>query len=298
MLDRWALHHGKWKKRAGGLLYEFWHLRRAACLHALCEPELEAIRAFGLRNPVCVIPNGVEVVKPQPSRPAAWRAGIPEEAKVLLYFGRIHPKKGLPNLCQAWTALSLAEPRKLDNWHLVIAGWDEDGHRAQLEASLPRETGNRIRFIGPQFGADKEATLNSSDAFVLPSLSEGLPIAVLEAWAHSLPVLMTPNCNIPEGFSAGAALPIKPAPDDIARQLCVLFAMSDQQRHSIGRRGLQLVSTRFNLTSIAAQMAAVYLWIIGLGPRPDCARLVQPEPFGPRLSPASVAAWRDATAEW
>jgi poly(glycerol-phosphate) alpha-glucosyltransferase len=273
MLDHWALSHGRLKKRAASAIYEFRHLRGAACLHALCDAELRAIRAFGLRNPVCVIPNGVELVRGQVSQPAAWRARLPERAKVLLYLGRIHPKKGLLALLRAWTELCRAGREKVGHWYLVIAGWDQYGYQAQLEASLPADIADQIRFVGPQFGTDKEATLSSSDAFILPSLSEGLPMAVLEAWAHALPVLMTRHCNIPEGFSANAALAIEPTPDGIARQLYAFFATSEDRRQAMGRRGCQLVTERFSWPSIAAQLKAVYLWISGRGPRPDCVRL-------------------------
>jgi glycosyltransferase involved in cell wall biosynthesis len=273
MLEGWALGHGRWKKRIASALYEFGHLRGAACLHALCEAELRSIREFGLSNPVCVIPNGVELARSQVAQQASWRAGIPERAKVLLYLGRLHPKKGLLNLLRAWTELCRKRPERTDHWYLVIAGWDQDGHQVELEASLSADITDNVRFIGPQFGADKEATLHSSDAFILPSLSEGLPMAVLEAWAHGLPVLMTPHCNIPEGFSANAALPMEPTPESIAGQLCALFAMPDEQRHAMGRNGRELVTARFSWPSVAAQLQAVYLWIGGMGPRPDCVHL-------------------------
>ena len=63
-----------------------------------------------------------------------------------------------------------------------------------------------MHFPGPQFGTAKAAAYRRADAFVLPSLSEGLPMAILEAWAHEKPVLMTDACNLPEGFAARAAI--------------------------------------------------------------------------------------------
>ena len=120
---------------------------------------------------------------------------------------------------------------------------------------------------------DKEATFLSSDAFILPSLSEGMPIAVLEAWGYGLPVLMTPNCNLPEGFAKAAALRIEPSPECIAQQLHALSAMSDDRRRELGARGLELASTRFNWARIAGQLASVYRWVSGVGHRPDCVHL-------------------------
>ena len=61
MLEPWALRNARWKKRIAALLYENQHLRGAACLRALSEAEAKSIRVYGLRNPICVIPNGVDL---------------------------------------------------------------------------------------------------------------------------------------------------------------------------------------------------------------------------------------------
>jgi len=84
---------------------------------------------------------------------------------------------------------------------------------------------------------------------------------------------MTPHCNLPEGFAAGAALPIEPSPEGIARQLRALFAMSDARRREIGARGLMLASTQFDWGRIAARLASVYQWVCRFGPQPDCVRV-------------------------
>ncbi len=67
-----------------------------------------------------------------------------------------------------------------------------------------------VTFPGALFGEDKRAAFHYCDGFILPSLSEGLPMVLLEAWACGKPVLMTPQCNLPEGFDAGAAVRIEP----------------------------------------------------------------------------------------
>ena len=61
MLDSWALDNAKLKKKIAAALYERRHLRRAACLHALCASEAESIRKFGLKNPIATIPNGIDI---------------------------------------------------------------------------------------------------------------------------------------------------------------------------------------------------------------------------------------------
>jgi poly(glycerol-phosphate) alpha-glucosyltransferase len=269
MLDPWAVKNSRWKKRLAGALYEHRHLRGAACLHALSHAEAEAFRAYGLRNPVCVIPNGVEIPAGRPPVPAPWKGKLPKDARVLFYIGRLHPKKGLETLLRGWSTVQRDANRS--GWHLVIAGWDQDGHEQELRA-LAGTLGlhDSVHFIGPQFGELKAACFQAAAAFILPSVSEGLPMTVLEAWAYGLPVLMTRQCNLPSGFEAGAALRIDPEAESIAGELQFLFQMSDADRSVIGERGLALVKERHQWSTVAAQMIAVYEWALGAGPAPDC----------------------------
>jgi glycosyltransferase involved in cell wall biosynthesis len=269
MLDPWAVNNSRWKKRLAGALFEDRHLRGAACLHALNLEEAQAFRAYGLKNPICVIPNGVDLPLSGYHGSASWRPRLPQEAKVLFYIGRLHPKKGLDILLRAWAAR--AAQAKSSRWHLVIAGWDQAGHEQELRALAAAEgLADSVHFVGPQFGEAKSASFQSADAFVLPSLSEGLPMTVLEAWSHGLPVLMTPQCNLQSGFEVGAALRIEPSPESVAAQLTVLFEMGDADRRAMGEHGLGLVKQRHQWPAIAAQMIEVYEWTLGLGPRPNC----------------------------
>jgi poly(glycerol-phosphate) alpha-glucosyltransferase len=252
-----------------GALFEDTHLRGAACLHALNEPEARAIRAYGLRNPICVLPNGVDLPRDKGQVPAAWAHAVGEGRKTLLFLGRLHPKKGLVNLVRAWNGVQRDGAAR--DWALVIAGWDQGRHERELK-SLAQELGlgRSVCFAGPQFNRDKAATFASADAFVLPSLSEGLPMAVLEAWSYGLPVIMTPQCNLPEGLAADAALRIGSSPADIADGLRRLFAMAEGDRREMGKRGRRLVEERFAWPCIAEEMKAVYEWVLGGGPAPAC----------------------------
>ena len=263
MLDLWALRNSGWKKKLAGWIYENRHLRGAACLHALNAAEAESIRRCGLRNPICVIPNGVDLPIDVPAR------GEAGQIRTLLYLGRLHPKKGLPQLVDAWSMVQ--NNAKESNWQLVIAGWDQIGHESELRAKVDRlGLAASIRFAGPQFREAKEACLKAASAFILPSLSEGLPMTILEAWAWRLPVLMTPQCNLPEGNEAGAAIMIEHNADSIASGLSRLFSMDDHERERMGWNGRQLVESKFQWPCVARQMADVYDWILGSGPRPDC----------------------------
>ena len=270
MLDPWAVRNSRFKKRLVGWWFEDAHLAGAACLHALAESEARAIRSYGLRNPICVIPSGVDLPDDEPRAPPPWAAEAGGR-RVLLYLGRLHPKKGLLNLVRAWAAAQADRSAAAADWVLVIAGWDQGGHEAKLRRLIDElGAAPTIRLVGPQFGDRKAASLAFADAFVLPSVSEGLPIAVLEAWSFGLPVLMTDACNLPEGFAAGAALRTDPEPLPIAEALRDLMAMSDADRQAIGARGRILVQERFAWPEIAKQTSSVYEWVLGGGPVPAC----------------------------
>ena len=271
MLDPWAVRGSSWKKRLAGWLYEHRNLRDAACLRALCEPEIRAIRAYGLRGRVCLVPNGIDLPAERPAGPAPWRAVVEEGKKVLLFLGRIHAKKGIPNLLAAWSRLRSAAPSIADGWHLVVAGWDTTDHRSELQRlvrglHLEREA----TLLGPLFDEAKEEAYRNAAAVVLPSWSEGLPISILEAWAYGLPVIMTPHCNLPEGFGAGAAIRVETEPHSIEEGLRALLRMSATERSAMGTRGKALVHERFRWDVIARQLHSVNSWVLGGGAPPDC----------------------------
>ena len=274
MLDPWAVKNSYWKKKLAGLIYEDVNLRGAACIQALCEPEFHAIRAYGLKGPVAVIPNGIDLPDLKTDLPDAdWSENFSSDSKVLLFLGRLHPKKGLDILLKAWAKAHKQGVTRGDLWQLVIAGWDQGGFRAELE-QLAYELGidDSVHFVGPQFDVAKASSFSRADAFILPSLSEGLPIAVLEAWSFARPVLMTPNCNLPEGFAVGAAIRIEPDAESVFDGLGSLFSMCDSERLEMGARGRELVEKQFTWSRVGLAMAEVYRWVLGRGPRPDCIR--------------------------
>lgn len=290
MLDTWAVNNSRWKKILAYMLYERAHLKGARCIQALCEPEVCSIRQFGLKNDIALIPNGVDLPVGDVDAPPPWSGYVEPGVKVLLYLSRLHPQKGLMNLLKAWKLAfqSGASVGQSKEWVLAMAGWDQVGHEQELK-KLATDLGLRwfdirekerftggvaapaVLFLGPQFGDAKEACYRHCNAFVLPSLSEGMPIVVLEAWVHSKPALLTPQCNIPEGVKAGAALEVESTVEKVAdglRQLCL--DMSESDRLSMGNRGNNLARERYVWPRLAEQMAGVYKWMVGGGDKPEC----------------------------
>lgn len=299
MLDTWALGNSRWKKVAAAWLFENAVLRDAACLHALCDSEAAAMRNYGLKNRIEIIPNGVNL--PELDNAESRRADKPSRGRrQLLFLGRIHPKKGLIRALRVWAGIqnSKFKIHHSKQWQFVIAGWDQGGHEAELKrlcAELglkvfsfqgsvssgndssdvmvrgdlkpnsyklqipPQEAQNAdVVFVGPAYGADKEALLQSAHAFILPSVSEGLPMSVLEAWAAGLPVVMTPECNLPEGFACRAALEIRNDEDSFRQGLQTLLEMTDGELVAMGLCGRRLVEEKFTWSRVAAQMHRLY----------------------------------------
>jgi poly(glycerol-phosphate) alpha-glucosyltransferase len=160
------------------------------------------------------------------------------------------------------------------HWALAVAGWDQGGHEDELKKLVSRRgLGQDVLFLGPAFDDVKRACLQNADAFILPSFSEGLPMSVLEAWSYSVPIVMTGQCNLPEGFAADAAVEVRPEAESIADGLKRLLSMPDAERRQMGSNGCDLVASRFAWPKIAAQMIEVYKWVLGQGPQPDCVRL-------------------------
>jgi poly(glycerol-phosphate) alpha-glucosyltransferase len=271
-LNPYALRISSWKKKMAIWLYEGARLRKAACLHAQSESEAASIRAMGLRNPICVIPNGQELPPARSFEEGGEGSGVAPGRKDLLYVGRLHPQKGVSNLLRAWAACQKAD-QEAGSWSLVVAGWDQNGHQDVLKRMVHKlGIADSVLFPGRLSDAEKDSALRSAEAFVLPSYGEALPVAILEAWAYGLPVLMTRQCSLPEGFAAGAAVEADPDVASLTQGLRTLFAMSGSEREGMGARGRRLVEQRFSWPSVAKQMIAVYRWVLGGGPRPDCVR--------------------------
>lgn len=271
-LNPYALRISSWKKKIATWLYEGPHLRRASCLHAVSEAEAASFRALGLRKPICVIPLGQELPPEVPAVRCHGNSDVGSGRKDLLFLSRLHPLKGVPNLLRAWAECQRSD-REAGSWRLVVAGWGQNGYAESLK-SMVQEMGiaDSVIFPGPLFDAKKDSALRTAQAFILPSSGEALPMAVLEAWAYRLPVLITPQCNLPEGFTEGAAVRADPNVASLTEGLRTLFAMTDCERERMGVRGRRLIEQRFSWRTLAKQMTDVYRWVLGAGPRPDCVR--------------------------
>lgn len=265
-LEPWAVSRSAWKKKLVWRWFQGRDLKQAACIQVNSQPEARGIRQLGLTNPIPIIPNGVDLEPFHEHHADFLRDRFPElqGKRIALFLSRLHKKKGLDHLVEAWARLAADHP----DWQLVIVGPD-DGHEAitrQAVADLGITA--KVTFVGPLAGDDKAAALTHADAFLLPSFSEGFSMAILEALAARLPVLITPGCNFDEIRRAGAGLIASPDADATEKTIRDLLAMSDAERQDMGRRARQLVEGGYTWDRVADQLMAVYRWMIHGGDRP------------------------------
>lgn len=270
MLDSAALAISRRKKQ---VVWRFWErraLQDSFCLHALCPAEAEGILSVLPSARIAVIPNGVRIpnsLSPAPSV-VPWAGIIPIDAPILLFFGRYHAKKGIEPLLHAWQ--TLASSVEQNGWWLAFVGYGDDGvlqrrvSSAQARGLLPQ-----VFVGGPAFNDYKDAVLSGASAFVLPSFSEGLPMAALEAMAHRLPCLLSSACNLPEAFNCGAALLCEGQLDHLAAAMQNLFDLNRSDLKAMGIAGRALVADHYSWPQVAQQTKQLYQWILGGGQQPS-----------------------------
>jgi glycosyltransferase involved in cell wall biosynthesis len=260
MLESWALANKALKKKIYAALFERANLQSAGCLHALTEAEARDYRRFGLKNPIAVIPNGVEV--PAYASPDAFLEKFPElrNRRLILFLGRLHFKKGLDILAEAWARVSRDWPEA----HLVLAGPNFEGTQAQIEERLARlAIRDRVTFTGMLVGDLKWSALAAAQCFVLPSYSEGLSVSVLEAMGFGVPVVVTEQCNLPCVGTCGCGWVIRPTIGQLTSALADFLRSSASRRTSLGKNGQRVVAQTYRWPAIGQEMTAVYRWLNG-----------------------------------
>jgi glycosyltransferase involved in cell wall biosynthesis len=262
MLSEWSLTHRGRRKRIAWRGYQKRDLESAAALHATSDLEAEEIRAAGIGVPIAVVPNGVDLP------PIGGRdPGPAERTRRLLFLSRIHPKKGLETLVEAWGA---ARPA---GWELVIAGPDERGHRAEIERRARAvEAGAAIRFRDAVPDAEKWDLYGTADVFVLPTSSENFGAVVAEALASGVPVITTRAAPWSALVESGCGWWTEAGVQPLAEAIREAAALPDDRRRAMGERGRRLVAERFAWPAIARRMLEVYRWLAGQGDAPGCVR--------------------------
>lgn len=257
-LESWALGRSRYLKAIYAAVAEKPYFDRAASMQALTEVEAAQCRAFGIRAPIRILPNGVDLEaldREVPPVSLRHELSLPAGSTLLLFLGRLFPKKGLDLLIPAFARLASTEP----SVHLVIAGDDGATGYGDTVARMIADSGvsHRLHMLGEVQASRKVGVLRNADAFALPSYSEGLPVAVLEAMACGRPVVVTPHCNLPEIEAAEAGWVAEASVEAVLHGLRQAVASADERRRR-GANGRRLVERRFTWTRIADDSVTLY----------------------------------------
>lgn len=256
-LSAWSLARSRWRKRAVWWAGQSAALFGADLLHATSEKELEEIRAFGLKQPVAVIPNGVDL-------PEILKGGCERSPRTLLFLSRIHPTKNLDILLFVWQKLQA----RFSNWQLQIAG-PLDGQYPRRMQRLARELGlQRINFVGEVKGELKSELYEAADLFVLPTNSENFGMAVAEALAHGTPVVVTRGTPWGEVEERGCGWWIEIGQAALHSTLETAMNFPESVLDSMGRKGRDWMGEAFAWTILGERMKWAYQWLLDEQTRP------------------------------
>lgn len=260
MLDPWALRASGLFKRMAKTVYELQAIDSSYCIHALNRSEATSIRKFGSKRPVCIIPNAVK------SSHDTNKSSL-NPIKKLIFLGRLDPKKNIVGTVRAFHQYLNRNPES--EWQLDVYGWGDGKFVENLHKivdSLERK--DRIAIKGPVYGDAKTEVLMRADAFVLSSFSEGMPMAVLEAWAHGLPALISRECNLVEAFELRIATEASTTQSALSRDIERFLSLPEEEMLAMGTRAKKHVRAQYSIERVVQDFDDLYSWAMGAASQP------------------------------
>jgi glycosyltransferase involved in cell wall biosynthesis len=258
-LSDWAMRSGLPLKRAFWPLMQKPALAAVSCFHATSLSEYEDIRRNGFRQPVAIIPNGIDVPEllPRKSSPGL---------RTLLFLGRIHPGKGLDALLPAWARIQ----EKFPAWRLRIVGPDNRGYLAQMQRLAAELRLERIEFSGALHGTQKWRAYREAELFVLPTQSENFGVSVAESLAAGTPAIVSKGAPWAGLESQRAGWWIDQGVEPLVACLTEACGRRPESLAEMGARGRAWMENDFSWAQIGRRMAETYRWLVAGGDRPDC----------------------------
>lgn len=258
MLYPWSFQQGRRiRKWMSYRAFERPALRRARFIHATTAQEAAVVAGLRLGNEIVVVPNGLDDLdRATLPRSEEFRArfGAQPDDFLTLFLGRLHPKKGLDTLIAAFRQ-TMPGPRRSV---LLIAGAGDPRYLARLESDArDLVDAGRLAFAGHLTGDDRRLAFASADAFVLTSYSENFGLAVAEAMAAGLPVVVSRDCPWPEIETWRAGRWVDNTPAAVNEALRMLMADPVAAR-AMGENGQQEVRAHLNWPHLAAEMLRMY----------------------------------------
>ena len=259
MLEKWAMSQSYFKKLIYYHLIEKYHLKNATCLRATSDMEMNTFKKLGFKNKIINIPNSIKI--PTLNQKIKFKI---KKKKRILFLNRIHEKKGISELLNAWKHIH----NKYLDWELVICGFDENGYRDKMIKLSNDLKLNRVVWKDFVMGKDKDKLFRSSDLFVLLSHSENFGLSIAEALSFGLPVITTTNTPWKdlEKYKCGWCIDLKMK--KIVKTIENAICLNPKKMILMGKRGRAWVVRDFSDQSIAPKLQSAYNWILNKGPKP------------------------------
>jgi len=249
MLEPWIMNHNSWKKKLGLFLYQKKDLKKALCIHATCEMEKETVRNLGFKNPISVIPNGIDL---RNINSLKTNFGT----KKFVFLSRIHVKKGIELLLDAWKQL------EREDWVVEIAGEGNKDYINKLIKKVEVEKIKGVSFVGPKYGTSKWDFIKNGDVFVLPTFSENFGIVVAEALASGVPVITTRGTPWEELNSHNCGWYIDMSIANLKHALNEAMDSSSEELELKGKNGRRLVEKKYDMQAIGKTTKEMYSWLM------------------------------------
>lgn len=267
-LYRWSLNQSMYKKKIAWMLFQKKALQNASCIHVTEINELRAVRKLGIKTPIALIPNGInlsEFSKLKSSKNAKKSLNLESKKKYILFISRLHPKKGLDYLVDSW--INHANDNK--EWDLLIVGPEYDKEYVDNIKLKIHQSGfqNRVKFTGMLEGQKRLNAFASSSLFVLPSHSENFGISIAEAMASKIPVITTHGTPWGEINDYKAGWWVKLTKKNIDQALSSALNADQKELDLKGLKGQRLIQ-KYEWKYQANKMKDLYEYIINNGKKP------------------------------
>lgn len=261
MLEPWALAYKSWKKEAYFSFLEKPSLQKASAIQMTASSEVKQIHKLRLNTKPIFVPNGIhwEDFASLPDPKILYHQFPETQNKTLILFlGRIDPKKGLDLLAPAFAQVH----QNFSDTHLIIAGPDNTGFLPKAENYfIEAECRDSVTFTGMLTGDMKYSALSAASIYIAPSYSEGFSMSILEGMASGLPCIFTTACNFPEAKEAQVAKVVEVNQEEIVKAL--LWCLShEEEAKEMGQRARRFILENYTWNKISIKLVEVYRSII------------------------------------
>ena len=243
MLETWILAQNPWKKKLGLFLYQKKAIQRASCLHATAQMEADNIRSLGFKTPICIIPNGIDLIDVKEVKEYYG-------SKKMVFLSRIHPKKGIELLLEAW------RDSNTSGWTLEIAGNGVENYIKDLNQSA--QDLKNVHFVGAKYGEAKWNFIRSADVMVLPTHSENFGIVIAEALAVGVPVITTQGTPWEDLEINQCGWWINLSVEDLKKTIEKATHISAITLEKMGNQGRKLVKEKYEIKVVTNKMIELY----------------------------------------